>query len=180
MENRELVVLVDESGEDKYEDGKLCLLKKIEAHRRGLLHRAVSIFIFNDRNELLLQKRSPGKYHSPDIWSNTCCTHPLPNEIPQKTARRRLKEEMGLTAKLTEKFTFIYRADVGGGLMEYEFDHVFFGVTNQQPDPDPVEVSDWAWMPIKNLKDELIRFPEKYSPWLRQCFDKVVDYKLGI
>lgn len=173
------VVLVDEYGRnllDKY--GMLSTMDKIEAHRRGLLHSAVSVFIFNDRNEVLLQKRAVSKYHSPEKWSNTCCTHPLPGESPITSARRRLREEMGLAATLTEAFKFSYNVDVGDGLIENEFDHVFFGVSNQNPSPSPAEVSNWTWMRIKELEKELIRNPEKYSSWLRQCFGEVIRYRM--
>jgi isopentenyl-diphosphate delta-isomerase len=179
MEQRDSVVLVDEYGHDLFnQDGKVSTMEKIEAHRYGLLHRAVSVFIFNDRNELLLQKRAVDKYHSPGKWTNTCCTHPCPGESPLIAARRRLSEEMGLVATLTEIFTFLYQADVGNRLTENEFDHIFFGVSNQNPTPNPAEVSDWNWVTIEELKQELIRNPEEYSPWLRQCFSKVINYKL--
>jgi isopentenyl-diphosphate delta-isomerase len=180
MERHASVVLVDEYGRDLHkDDGRLDTFEKIEAHRRGLLHRAVSVFIFSDRNELLLQRRAASKYHSPSKWSNTCCTHPLPGEIPLMAAQRRLIEEMGLVVVLTEVFTFSYLADVGGGLIENEFDHVFFGTSNQSPDPDPTEVSDWDWVTIKDLEEELSRNPHKFTPWLRQCFSEVVKHKLN-
>ena len=179
MEQLNSIVLVDEHGRDLFnQDGRLSTMDKIEAHRRGLLHRAVSIFVFNDKNELLLQKRAIDKYHSPQKWSNTCCTHSSPAETPLMTARRRLSEEMGFVVTLIEAFTFLYRANVGNGLTEYEFDHVFLGVSNQNPNPNPVEVSDWKWVTIGDLKQELIRNPEKYSPWLRQCFSEVIKHKL--
>ena len=168
------IVLVDEYGHDLFnQDGRLSIMEKIEAHRRGLLHRAISVFIFNDRNELLLQKRAAGKYHSPQKWTNTCCTHPSPGETPFMAAQRRLSEEMGLVAILTEVFTVLYRVDVGNGLTENEFDHVFLGVSNQNPNPNPTEVSDWSWATIEKLKQELIRSPEEYSPWLRYIFSEV-------
>ena len=173
------VVLVDECGRDLFDkDGRLSTMEKIEAHRLGLLHSAVSVFIFNDRNELLLQKRAVSKYHSPEKWTNTCCTHPSPGETPIMSARRRLSEEMGLVATLTEVFTFSYKADVGNGCIENEFDHVFLGVSNQNPIPNPAEVSGWTWVAVEELEQELIENPEKYSPWLRQCFSEVVKYKL--
>lgn len=179
MEQREYVVLVDEYGHDLLnQDGRLSTVEKMEAHRRGLLHRAVSIFVFNDRNELLLQKRTVNKYHSPEKWTNTCCTHPSPGETPLITAQRRLNEEMGLEAKLTEAFTHTYKADVGNGLTENEFDHIFFGVSNRNPNPNPAEVSDWNWVNIEELKQELRRNREEYSPWLRQCLSEVIKYKL--
>ena len=178
MEQRDLVVLVDEYDHDMFnQSGRLSTADKIEAHRQGLLHRAVSVFVFNYRNELLLQKRAAGKYHSPDKWTNTCCTHPLPGEAPLKTAQRRLNEEMGLIATLTEAFTFSYKADVGNGLTENEFDHIFFGVSNQNPNPDHSEVADWTWVTIEELAQELNTNPEGYSTWLRKCFDEVIMHK---
>ena len=179
MEQLNSVVLVDEHGHDLFnQDGRLSTMDKIEAHRRGLLHRAVSIFVFNDKNELLLQKRAVDKYHSSKKWTNTCCTHPSPRETPLMAAQRRLIEEMGLVATLTEAFTFSYRADVGNGLTENEFDHIFFGVSNQNPNPNPTEVADWNWVTVEELEQELIKNPKEYSPWLRQCLSKVIEYKL--
>ena len=179
MEERNLVILVDEYGCDLFNrNGNLFTVEKVEAHRHGLLHRAISVFIFNDNNELLLQKRATDKYHSPKKWANTCCTHPLPGETPLVTAERRLVEEMGLVATLTEIFTFSYQADVGNDLIENEFDHVFYGVSTQDPKPNPVEVSDWNWTNLDILEQELIRNPEEYSPWLRQCFGEVVRHRL--
>jgi isopentenyl-diphosphate delta-isomerase len=179
MEKQDSVVLVDKDGNDLLsDDGKLYTMNTIEAHRCGALHRAISIFIFNDKDELLLQKRAANKYHSPKKWSNTCCTHPLPGETPLVTAQRRLSEEMGLVAALTEVFTFSYKATVGNGLIENEFDHIFFGVSSHNPNPNPAEVSDWIWISIEELRQELIKIPEKYSSWLRQCFSDVINYKL--
>ncbi|MCK4814616.1 isopentenyl-diphosphate Delta-isomerase [bacterium] len=179
MEQLNSVVLVDKYGHDLFgPDGRLSTMDKMEAHRYGSLHRAISVFIFNDRNELLLQKRAADKYHSPEKWSNTCCTHPSSGVTPLMTAQRRLSEEMGLVATLTEVFTFSYQASVGNGLIENEFDHIFFGVSNQSPKPNTAEVSDWSWVTIEELEQELIRNPEKYSPWLRQCFSEVVKYRL--
>ena len=180
MKQLNSIILVDECGHNLFDkDGRLSTMEKIEAHRKGLLHRAVSVFIFNDRNELLLQKRASGKYHSPEKWTNTSCTHPLPGETLIMCARRRLSEEMGLAAKLTEVFTFSYKADVGNGLIENEFDHVFLGISNQNPSPNPAEVSDWTWVTIEALEQQLLVSPERYSPWLRQCFSQVVKYKLN-
>jgi len=179
MRQLDAVVLVDEYGHDLFnQDGRPSTSGKIEAHRCGLLHRAVSVFIFNDRNDLLLQKRAAGKYHSPKKWSNTCCTHPLPGESPLIAAQRRLSEEMGLLVSLTEVFTFLYQADVGNGLTEKEFDHIFFGVSNHNPNPNPAEVSDWKWSTIEELRLGLTVAPEEYSPWLRKCINEVINYKL--
>jgi isopentenyl-diphosphate delta-isomerase len=178
MEHRDSVVLVDIYGRDLFNRyGDVSTIGKMEVHGQGLLHRAISVFVFNDRNELLLQRRAAGKYHSPDKWSNTCCTHPFPGEAPRIAARRRLDEEMGLVAKITEVFTFLYQADVGNNFIENEFDHVFFGVSNQDPDPDPAEVSDWRWVTMGDLERALIKNPQEFSPWLRQCFDKVIYYR---
>lgn len=175
-EDRELVVLVDKRGRDLFNhDGTLATANKIEAHRRGILHRAASVFIFDDEGNLLLQKRAANKYHTPNLWSNTCCTHPFPRELPSRTARRRLTEEMGLQASLTEVFTFIYKVEVGLNLFENEYDHVFFGFSNKDPDPDPLEVSDWAWMSMDALEDELVRNAGDYTPWLHKCFNDVIN-----
>jgi len=179
MGKRDLVVLVDEHGHNLYHrNGKLYTMEKIEAHRRGLLHRAVSVFIFSDRNEILLQKRAAGKYHSAGKWSNTCCTHPLPREAPLVAAQRRLIEEMGIVATLTEAFTFSYQADTGDGLTEEEFDHVFIGCSNQNPNPNPTEVSDWKWVTMDELERELMTSPEDYTPWLAKCFARVIEYRV--
>ena len=179
MKQPDSVVLVDEHGHDLFSpDGRLAKIEKIEAHRRGLMHRAISVFIFNARNELLLQKRARDKYHSPNKWSNTCCTHPFPGETSLRAAQRRLLEEMGIMVTLTEVFTFSYKANVGNGLIENEFDHVFFGLSNQNPKPDSAEVSDWNWATIEVLSRGIIRNPGKYSVWFRQCFGNVVKYKL--
>lgn len=179
MIQQDFVVLVDEYGRDLFnQDGMLSTIEKMEAHRHGLLHRAVSVFVFNDREELLLQKRAINKYHSAQKWSNTCCTHPSPGEIPLIAAQRRLGEEMGLTVSLTEVFTFSYQADTGNGFTENEFDHVFFGLSSQNPEPNPAEVSDWKWITMEELEQELIRNPEEYSPWLQQCFGRVMKQKI--
>jgi isopentenyl-diphosphate delta-isomerase len=153
-------------------------MSKMQAHRRGLLHRAVSVFVFNSKNELLLQKRAADKYHSPHKWSNTCCTHPRFGETPAIAAKRRLQEEMGLRCQLVEVFTFLYDADVGNGLIEKEFDHVFLGISNKKPRPNPTEISDCKWISSKELEKELFRNPQVYSPWLRKCYSRVIKYKL--
>jgi isopentenyl-diphosphate delta-isomerase len=177
MEEKESVVLVDTRGfELRDSKGQIRTAGKLDAHRRGLLHLAVSVFIFNSLYELLLQKRALEKYHSPGKWTNTCCTHPRTTESPFDTARRRLKEEMRLECDLKEAFTFLYKADVGNGLTEYEFDHVFVGLSNNDPKPDPAEVSDWKWVNLDDLKEDLKNNPESYTPWLQACFKKVVRY----
>jgi isopentenyl-diphosphate Delta-isomerase len=172
------VVLVDEQGNNRFDkNNKLMVMEKTEAHRLGLLHKAISVFIFNDRNEVLLQKRAVEKYHSPGKWTNACCTHPRPNESPLKAAERRLQEEMGLVTRLSEVFSFTYKADVGNGLIEHEFDYVFIGKSNQDPHPDPLEVASWKWVAIATLTHELRRDPLAYTPWLNDSFAGVLEYK---
>lgn len=140
--------------------------EKLQAHSNGgRLHRAVSVLIFNSRGEMLLQRRADGKYHSAGLWSNTCCTHPAPGEPPEAAARRRLREEMGFDAPLKESFQFIYRADVGGGLTEWEYDHVFTGIYEGRVNPDPAEVSDYRWVGLEELREDARRNPEKYTKW---------------
>ncbi len=174
MSDRERVVLVDEHGADLLNpDATVRTEEKMQAHQSGLLHRAVSVFIFNKKGQLLLQKRASIKYHSPDKWTNTCCTHPLPGETPKTTASRRLKEEMGLDCRLEESFTFLYKANVGQGLTEHEFDHVFYGVSDASPQPDPAEVGDWKWVYLEELERDLAGNPEKYTVWLRRLLPEV-------
>jgi isopentenyl-diphosphate delta-isomerase len=157
MEER--VVLVDPRG------AEIGTAEKLDAHRWARLHRAVSVFVFNGMGEVLLQRRSSGKYHSPGRWSNACCGHPRPGESPLGAARRRLVEEMGLECELTEVLRFTYRADVGGGLVEHEYDHVFLGRSNAVPRPDPAEAEAWCWMPLRALRESLCAAPERYTSW---------------
>ena len=181
MTNRDFVVLVDEHGLDLMNPiGGLLTIQKMKAHRDGLKHKAVSVFVFNDHGEVLLQKRSANKDHSANKWSNTCCTHPSPGEMSVVAAKRRLGEEMGLVVKLTEVFTFSYYSDTGNGYIENEFDHVCFGFCSQSPKPDPDEVSDWKWITTVELEKGLATSPDKYSPWLRQCFDQVIKQQANI
>ena len=155
------VILVDEN------DQAIGDMDKIEVHQKGLLHRAFSIFIFNDKKQLLLQRRAKEKYHSANLWTNTCCSHPKPGECTLDAAKRRLKEEMGIATELTKFFDFIYQARVEDDLIEYEFDHVFIGQYNRQPLLNPEEASDYKWISIDELKADLERFPGKYTEWLK-------------
>jgi len=155
------VILVDEK------DSPLGEMDKLEAHQKGLLHRAFSIFIFNDKDELLLQRRARGKYHSGSLWTNTCCSHPRPNESTEEAATRRLKEEMGIETILEKKFDFIYRARLDHSLTEYEFDHVFTGRYNKQPVLNREEASGHRWISIRELRREITRCPEAFSAWLK-------------
>lgn len=155
------VILVDA------EDNAIGTADKLEAHRAGRLHRAFSVFIFNDRGEMLLQQRAEGKYHSGGLWSNACCSHPGPGEAVESAARWRLQEEMGFTCPIEHVSEMVYRTDVGGGLIEYEYDHLFVGRWNGRPAPDPAEVADWRWVAMEELEAEVARHPRRFTYWFR-------------
>jgi len=146
--------------------------EKMEAHLAGKLHRAFSILLFNKKGETLIQRRAKSKYHSPGLWTNTCCSHPRPKEEAKLAAERRLKEEMGINCKLKEAFNFIYKAKLGG-LIEHEFDHVFLGKFDGKPRPDKKEVADWRWVKLKELKTDIKKNPKKYTPWFRIIIKKI-------
>ena len=158
---REMVILVDPS------DQQVGVEEKLAAHRRGVLHRAVSVFVFDQNDRLLLQRRAAGKYHSPELWSNTCCGHPRPGETSQAAAVRRLHEEMGIECALEPTFSFIYRADLSTGLIEHELDHVFVGRYEGDPKPDPREVGEWRWMALDDVSTDLFDRPDAYTVWFR-------------
>lgn len=164
------VILVDEN------NNEIGVEEKIKAHQERKLHRAFSIFIFNKKKELLLQKRSDNKYHSPGFWSNTCCSHPRPDKNLKEEAEKRLKEEMGINCKLRKSFSFIYKVKFDNGLTEHEYDHVFVGEFNEKPKPNKDEVSDWKWISLDKLKEEMSINPEKYTYWLKECLDKVKPF----
>ncbi len=157
---RPLLVAVDRN------DQELAVLEKMEAHISGTLHRAFSVFVFDKADRLLLQKRAAGKYHSPGLWSNTCCGHPGPGEVVAASARRRLHEEMGFDCSLEAVFGFVYHADLEGGLTEHEYDHVVIGRYDGAPTPNPDEVSDWKWITIPALRVALAENPAAFSHWL--------------
>ena len=165
--DEERVILVDA------EDRELGSAGKLDAHRRGLLHRALSVFLLDDRGRTLLQRRARGKYHSAGRWSNTCCSHPRPAEATADAARRRLREEMGIDCELRPVGSFVYRADVGGGLTEHELDHVFVGSYSGPAQPDPAEVEDWRWHDLEGLARDLEQRPEDFSPWLARALELV-------
>jgi len=170
MEKNE-VILVDKK------DRKIGVEEKLKAHREGKLHRCFSIFIFNKNRELLIQRRAKTKYHSGGLWSNTCCSHPLPGKNLVKEAQRRLKEEMGIKSNLKEIFSFIYKSKVKakrGYLIEHEFDHVFVGKFNGNPKPDSAEAEDWKWVTLKELKKDVKKNPKKYSEWFRIILNKLI------
>ncbi len=156
-------------------DKKIGIGEKIKTHRQGKLHRAFSIFIFNSKNELLIQKRAKTKYHSNDLWTNTCCSHPRPGEDIEEAAHRRLKEEMGFDCKLKEIFSFIYKTNFGNGLTEHEYDHVFLGKFNGTIIPNPNEIEDWKWINLNELKKDLKENPDNYSYWFRIIIYKVIS-----
>ena len=155
------VLLVDRN------DQAIGTMEKMEAHRLGLLHRAVSVFLFNSRGELMLQRRAATKYHSAGLWTNTCCSHPYPEEQATDAARRRLMEEMGIEADLEFSHTFIYKTDLEGGLIEHELDHVFIGTYDGEPTMDPEEADQWKFVPMPELLRDMQSHPERYTVWMR-------------
>ena len=170
MEQIEFVVLVD------LNDQPLGKMEKMEAHEKGILHRAFSAFIFNDKNELILQQRAFSKYHSPGLWTNTCCSHPRDGEDTEVAVHRRMIEEMGFDCPVHEVFHFTYKADVGQGLTEHEFDHVFIGKYNHKPTINPEEVNEWKYMKMVEIRKDMQQNPEKYTVWFRIAFDKVEHF----
>lgn len=165
----EEVILVDSN------DSEIGLMEKMEAHEKGLLHRAFSVFLFNDSSELLLQKRASTKYHSPDLWTNTCCSHPRKGETIVEAGKRRLVEEMGITADLKSQFTFIYKAELDQGLTEHEYDHVLFGSFNSTPNINLDEVSEWKYVHPDLIQQELDSHPQLYTEWFKICFPRVLE-----
>jgi isopentenyl-diphosphate delta-isomerase len=148
------------------------VLEKLTAHHEGHLHRAFSIFIFNSKKELLIHQRNPLKYHSGGLWTNTCCGHPRPNEKTIDAAKRRLMEEMGFVCDLKKEFDFTYFVKFNNGLSENEFDHVFTGVFDGIPRPNPAEVSDYKWINWDILNNDVYLNPEKYTYWFKECLQK--------
>ena len=153
----EQVILVNEK------DEPIGLMGKMEAHEKGLLHRAFSVFIFNSKQEVLLQQRAACKYHSPNLWTNTCCSHPRAGETNQQAGERRLQEEMGLQVPLQEVFSFIYKAPFDNGLTEHEYDHVLIGYSDAQPQINPEEVASWKWLSLEAIKEDILQAPERYT-----------------
>lgn len=158
------------------QDEVLGLMEKMQAHENALLHRAFSVFLFNDKGEMLLQQRAAGKYHSPLQWTNACCSHPRENETYLDAAKRRLQEELGISAELTERFHFLYKADVGQGLWEHELDYVFTGEYNGDFTLNPEEVADIKYISIDELKREIEESPERYTEWFKIIWDEYRNY----
>jgi isopentenyl-diphosphate Delta-isomerase len=164
----EFVILVDEH------DNELGLMEKMEAHRKGVLHRAFSVFVFNDKGQFLLQQRAFSKYHSGGLWTNTCCSHPRKGESVLEAAHRRLNEEMGFSCALKEQFSFIYNRKLDNELTEHELDHVVFGTFNDAPILNPDEVADYTYIDKDTLIKEVQEHPEQYTEWFKICFDEVI------
>ena len=164
------VILVDEN------DAVTGFMEKMEAHEKGLRHRAFSVFILNSNGEILLQKRASGKYHSPGLWTNTCCSHPFPEENIQEGARRRLMEEMKLNVSLKHVFTFQYKAEFENNLIENEIDHVFIGFSDEKPELNPEEAEDWKYVSPETLEKDINNHPEDFTIWLRICYDEFLRH----
>jgi len=169
----EKVILVNEH------DEPLGTMEKLEAHQKGLLHRAFSIFIFNSRGEMLLQQRALHKYHSGGLWTNACCSHPRPGEETITAAQRRLKEEMGFETGIEKIFDFIYKAEFDNGLTEYEFDHVFAGEYNNSINASSDEVIDFCYKSLADIRESLQSHPQKYTAWFHLAFPKIENWWAG-
>jgi isopentenyl-diphosphate delta-isomerase len=169
----EEVILVDGC------DQPLGVMEKMEAHRRAVLHRAFSVFIFNSRGEMLLQQRAPEKYHSAGLWTNACCSHPRPGEDTREAAVRRLREELGFTTDLEKLFDFTYRSEYENGLTEFEFDHVFIGTYDEDIYANAAEASDCKYFPIGTIRERLRLAPDKFTSWFQLAFPLVIG-KLGL
>lgn len=168
--NEENVVLVNEK------DEQIGLMPKLEAHQKAVLHRAFSVFLMNAKGEVMLQQRAAHKYHSPLLWTNTCCSHQREGESNLQAGNRRLFEEMGITANLVELFHFIYKAPFDNGLTEHELDHVMFGRFEGEPVINPEEVANWKWMKLEDIKADMAQNPEVYTVWFKIIFDEFYHY----
>ena len=167
--SQEHVILVNESDEPQG------TMEKIEAHEKALLHRAFSVFVFNDNKELMLQQRALHKYHSPGLWTNTCCSHQRMGEDSLSAGVRRLREEMGFETQLEFKGSFIYKAPFDNGLTEHELDHILVGHYNGTPQINPEEVASWRWISMDDLKTDINTHPERYTVWFKIIFHKYCE-----
>ena len=159
--NEEMLILVDEN------DNELGLMEKMEAHQKGLLHRAFSVFLLNDSNQLLLQKRALDKYHSPGLWTNTCCSHPRKNEKVIDAGHRRLFEEMGIKSELKPFTSFVYKAEFDNSLTEHELDHVYLGKSDDLPELNPEEAMEYKFVNPDRLIEDMKENPSNYTVWFR-------------
>lgn len=166
----ENVILVNE------QDEPIGLMPKMEAHEKAVLHRAFSVFVFNAKGELMLQQRALHKYHSPGLWTNTCCSHQRDGETNLAAGARRLQEEMGFVVPLKELFSFIYKAPFDNGLTEHELDHVMVGHSETVPHINEDEVAAWKWMSMDAIANEMKEHPERYTEWFKIIFDRVFTY----
>jgi isopentenyl-diphosphate delta-isomerase len=167
--NEPLVILVDKN------DQEIGQMNKLEAHQKGVLHRAISILIFNSKGEWLLQQRAKEKYHSPGLWTNTSCSHPTPNENAKDAAERRLMEEMGMYVKLEYAFQFQYLAVFNNGLTENELDHVYFGYSDDLPILNKAEAMDYSYQNLDSLLADVKLQPENYTEWFKIMLPKVIE-----
>jgi isopentenyl-diphosphate delta-isomerase len=159
-----------------HKDEQIGLMPKLEAHEKAVLHRAFSVFVINSNNEIMLQQRAHQKYHSPLLWTNTCCSHQREGESNIQAGTRRLFEEMGFTTELKELFHFIYKAPFDNGLTEHELDHVMIGYYNGEPEIDKDEVESWKWMGIDDVKKDMLQHPEIYTVWFKIIFDEFYHF----
>ncbi len=166
----EEVILVDAHDQEQG------LMEKMEAHRQGLLHRAFSVFILNEKGELMVQQRAESKYHSGTLWTNTCCSHPRKGETAEEAAHRRLQEEMGFDCPIKKVLEFTYRAELDKGMIEHEYDHLFIGEYNGEPQLNPEEVMDWKWMRIDALSVDISDHPERYTAWFKIIWKQFEAY----
>ena len=167
----EYVILVDPK------DRETGTMEKMEAHQKALLHRAFSVFVFNSKGELLLQQRAAHKYHSPLLWTNTCCSHPRPGEDVGDAANRRLQEEMGMSCELSPTFQFTYIAPFDNGLTEHELDHVFIGISNDEPKINRDEVESYRYLGMSQIEEEMRQNPEKFTSWFKICFQQIKEFR---
>lgn len=170
MSKEEFVILVDEN------DRQTGICEKLEAHEKGLLHRAFSIFLFNKDGDLLLQQRALEKYHTGGLWTNTCCSHPRPDENQEDALQRKLFQEMGINCPLTKIFEFTYSADLDRGLTENELDHVYIGEFSDAPNPNPAEVKDWKYVSLNQVKKEIQADGDQFTPWFKMLITKVEEH----
>ncbi|MDR6846457.1 isopentenyl-diphosphate Delta-isomerase [Flavobacterium granuli] len=166
----EQVILVNEL------DEQIGLMAKLEAHEKAILHRAFSVFVLNDKKEIMLQQRAHQKYHSPLLWTNTCCSHQRDGETNIEAGSRRLYEEMGFKTDLKELFNFIYKAPFDNGLTEHELDHVMIGYYNDEPMINTEEVEDWKWMKIEDIQSDMVLNPDIYTVWFKIIFDEFYHF----
>ena len=167
---KEEVILVD------INDVPLGTMPKMEAHEKAILHRAFSVFILNKEGQLMLQQRALSKYHSPGLWTNTCCSHQRLGESNLEAGTRRLQEEMGIKTPLEELFSFVYKAPFDNGLTEHEFDHVILGYYDSEPIINREEVANWKWMNLEEIITEIKTTPNNYTVWFKIIFDRFYNH----